>query len=199
MSHFIIGLTGGIGSGKTTVANLFARQGIEIIDADVLAREVVMPGSDGLKAIYVHFGDKILLDDGSLDRKQLRNLVFSHPEEKQWLDTLLHPQIRQLMISRSAQALSPYAILVVPLLLENNLTNLINRVLVVDAQESLQQQRTAARDNVSIEQVDQIMTTQLSRQDRLSRADDIINNNGDIVSLQQQVDKLHQDYLILAK
>lgn len=199
LSRFIVGLTGGIGSGKTTVANLFAEQGVDIIDADIVAREVVMPGTPGLKAICIRYGEKVLLDDGSLDRKQLRNLVFSNAEEKQWLDNLLHPQIRQRMIERCAQATSCYAILVVPLLLENDMTSMVNRVLVVDTSESLQQQRTAQRDNVSLAQVDQIMATQLTRQQRLSHADDVIHNDAKPDKLKEQVNKLHQQYLILAK
>ncbi|MGL4899407.1 MAG: dephospho-CoA kinase, partial [Shewanella sp.] len=132
MSKFVVGLTGGIGSGKTTVANLFAELGITLVDADIVAREVVAKGSAGLNAIVAHFGSQILTPEGELDRGKLRQRIFSHDEERLWLNQLLHPMIRQTMLTQVNQATSPYVIMVVPLLFENGLDSLVNRVLVVD-------------------------------------------------------------------
>ncbi|OOE90160.1 dephospho-CoA kinase [Salinivibrio sharmensis] len=194
----VVGLTGGIGSGKTTVANRFAAKGIDIIDADVIAREVVAPGSDGLAAIVGRFGTPALTPDGSLDRAWLRERVFSHPNDKQWLDNLLHPMIRQRMIQACAQASSAYCLLVVPLLVENNLMSLAQRVLVVDVDEQTQIARTLARDHVSEQQVHAILAAQASRAQRLAVADDVIDNTQTEVELDRQVDALHHTYLTLA-
>ncbi|WP_139299087.1 dephospho-CoA kinase, partial [Vibrio vulnificus] len=142
----VIGLTGGIASGKTTVANLFQQHfAIDIVDADIVARQVVAPGSAGLAAIVDHFGADILTREGELDRGQLRQRIFAHAEEKQWLNALLHPMIRRKMIEDLAQVSSPYALLVVPLLVENQLQTLCDRVLVVDVEEKTQLQRTMDR------------------------------------------------------
>ncbi|MBT1062097.1 dephospho-CoA kinase [Bowmanella sp. Y26] len=194
----VIGLTGGIGSGKTKVSDMFASLGIDIIDADVLAREVVEPGTPALKEITEHFGASILQNDGQLDRRALRERIFANPQEKSWLNNLLHPLIRQLMQTRSRQAQSPYCILAIPLLVENQLHKLVDRILVVDVKESIQCSRVVARDLVSKAQAEAILASQASRQQRLDAADDVIDNSGPIEALIPQVNKLHQRYLTLA-
>lgn len=198
MSKFVVGVTGGIGSGKTTVTDAFQKLGIEIIDADVIAREVVEPGSDALRQIKQYFGTQILLPDGSLDRRALREAVFSNAEHKAWLNQLLHPRIRQSIESRLQAAQSPYAILSAPLLLENKLTYLTHRVLVVDVSEATQLKRTMQRDSTSDAQVQAIMNAQMSRRDRCAEADDIITNDGTLDDVYDQVEALHRTYLTLA-
>ncbi|BDY06665.1 dephospho-CoA kinase [Ferrimonas sp. YFM] len=197
MSALLIGLTGGIGSGKTTVANLFADRGIELIDADIIAREVVAPGSDGLKAIVDHFG-KEMLSRGELDRAALRARVFNNPQELQWLNNLIHPLVRTTMTERGKAAASPYALLVIPLLVENGLQSLVERVLVVDLPEEEQLRRTMSRDSNDRALVEKIMANQASREQRLAAADDRIDNGGNLADLNTQVERLHQHYLTLA-
>lgn len=194
----VIGLTGGIGSGKTTVANLFAAYGIDIIDADIVARQVVEPGSAGLRAIEEKFGPDILLTDGQLDRATLRAAIFSEPALKEWLNQLLHPMIREKMQADIMQSRSEYCLLVVPLMVENNLQTMTDRLLVVDVEEALQIARTQQRDQVDAEQVRNILASQATRQERLAAADDVICNNGNGDDLPQQVAALHQQYLALA-
>ncbi|GGZ26577.1 MULTISPECIES: dephospho-CoA kinase [Shewanella] len=198
MANFIIGLTGGIGSGKTTVANLFAEQGIVLVDADIIAREVVAKGSDGLKQIGDKFGPQMLTPDGCLDRAALREQIFHHPQDREWLNALLHPMIRTRMLEQLEMAASPYVIMVVPLLFENGLDKLADRTLVVDISPKLQLQRTIERDMVSKEQVQNIINSQSDRQSRLDKADDVIDNQGEIDALQAQVLALHNKYLQLA-
>ncbi|WP_412499783.1 dephospho-CoA kinase [Shewanella chilikensis] len=198
MANFIIGLTGGIGSGKTTVANLFAEQGIVLVDADIIAREVVAKGSDGLKQIGDKFGPQMLTPDGCLDRAALREQIFHHPQDREWLNALLHPMIRTRMQEQLEMAASPYVIMVVPLLFENGLDKLADRTLVVDISPKLQLQRTIERDMVSKEQVQNIINSQSDRQSRLDKADDVIDNQGEIDALQAQVLALHNKYLQLA-
>ncbi|QIJ03068.1 dephospho-CoA kinase [Shewanella chilikensis] len=198
MANFIIGLTGGIGSGKTTVANLFAEQGIVLVDADIIAREVVAKGSDGLKQIGDKFGPQMLTPDGCLDRAALREQIFHHPQDREWLNALLHPMIRSRMLEQLEMAASPYVIMVVPLLFENGLDKLADRTLVVDISPKLQLQRTIERDMVSKEQVQNIINSQSDRQSRLDKADDVIDNQGEIDALQAQVLALHNKYLQLA-
>ncbi|KXF80085.1 dephospho-CoA kinase [Enterovibrio coralii] len=195
---FVIGVTGGIGSGKTTVADLFAEKGIDVIDADVIARQVVEPGTDGLNAIAEKFGAEMLTPEGTLNRAALREHVFSHPEDKVWLNALLHPKIRETMISQTQQSQTPYCLLVVPLLVENSLQLLCQRVLVVDVSEQTQIARTGKRDGVSTEQVKNILNAQASRIQRLAIADDIVNNDGGNKELIPQIDALHAQYLELA-
>ena len=195
----VIGLTGGIGSGKTTVANLFGDYGIDLIDADIIARDVVAIGSRGLCRIIEKFGNSILLDDGNLDRSQLRAAIFSDPHLKNWLNQLLHPLIREQMLADIDRATSPYCLLIVPLMVENNLQTLTDRLLVVDVDQQTQIMRTQQRDNVSLEQIKNILAAQASRQQRLDAADDIICNNGDNQALLTQVAQLHQHYLALAQ
>ncbi|HIF9313800.1 TPA: dephospho-CoA kinase [Photobacterium damselae] len=196
---FVVGLTGGIGSGKTTVANLFARYGVDLIDADIIARDVVAPNSAGLAAIIDKFGADITLENGELDRAQLRQLIFSKPELKEWLNQLLHPMIRQQMLAQIQASTSPYCLLIVPLMVENNLQALTQRLLVVDVDEQVQIQRTQQRDKVPLEQVKKILASQASRSERLAVADDVITNNDDEQALYPQVEKLHQYYLALSQ
>ncbi|WP_318444194.1 dephospho-CoA kinase [Photobacterium leiognathi] len=196
----VIGLTGGIGSGKTTVANLFAdTYGIDIIDADIVAREVVEPNTFGLNAIIEKCGKEILLEDGTLNRAKLRDAIFSQPELKTWLNNLLHPLIREKMQQDINQSQSPYCLLVVPLMVENNLQTMTNRLLVVDVDEQVQIERTQQRDNVSIEQIKNILASQASREQRLDAADDVITNNGDNKALVSQVEQLHLQYLKMSQ
>ena len=195
----VIGLTGGIGSGKTTVANVFADYGIDLIDADIIAREVVAVGSVGLARITEKFGNSILLNNGNLDRSQLRTVIFSDPQHKEWLNQLLHPLIREKMLADIDRATSPYCLLIVPLMVENNLQTLTDRLLIVDVDQQTQIMRTQQRDNVSLEQIKSILAAQASRQQRLDAADDIICNNGDNQALLTQVAQLHQHYLALAQ
>ncbi|UTZ35603.1 dephospho-CoA kinase [Vibrio campbellii] len=197
---FVIGLTGGIASGKTTVANLFKQQfKIDIVDADIVAREVVEPGTPGLNAIIEHFGADIVSDDQTLDRAKLREKIFSNPEEKAWLNGLLHPMIREKMIEDLEQVTSDYALLVVPLLVENKLDSLCDRVLVVDVDPQTQISRTVKRDNVSEEQANAILASQASREQRLTLADDVVKNNPDDPDLLLQITDLHEKYLAMCK
>lgn len=195
----VIGLTGGIGSGKTTVADLFAEHGIPIIDADVLAREVTLPDQPAFIAIVNHFGKAILLPDGTLNRKQLRQIIFDHANEKSWLEKLLHPLIRQILETRIKTLPGPYCIAVVPLLLEVTPYPFIDRILVIDAPTSLQIERVGKRDQVSADLVESIMKTQMKREHRLEKAHDVILNDGDLSHLATQVENLHKKYLAIAK
>lgn len=195
----IIGLTGGIGSGKTTVANYFAELGIIIIDADQIAREIVEPGTSAFRQIVAKFGQTILTAEGQLDRSKLRELVFADATLRQWLENLVHPLIRARMCELSQHATSPYCILVIPLLLEGKPNELVQRILVVDSSEALQVSRTQARDHVTAGQVISIMATQITRSQRLKAADDLIVNDGDLFHLKAQVKKLHQFYLACTK
>jgi len=197
---FVIGLTGGIASGKTTVANLFKQQfKIDIVDADIVAREVVEPNTPGLNAIIEHFGTDIVHDDQTLDRAKLRDRIFSHPEEKAWLNGLLHPMISEKMIEDLKQVTSDYALLVVPLLVENKLDSLCDRVLVVDVEPQTQISRTVKRDNVSEEQAKAILASQASREQRLALADDVVKNNPNDPELLLQITDLHEKYLAMCK
>ena len=195
MSHYVIGLSGGIGSGKTTVSDEFAKLGVTIVDADIIARQVVEPGTAAFTAIVEKFGAQVLNQQGSLDRSQLRQLVFSEPALKDWLNQLLHPLIRAQMQSQTQLATSDYCILSVPLLVENKLTTLVDRVLIVDVSEDTQLSRTVLRDNSNAEQIHAIMRAQASRSERLAAADDVINNEGQPQELVEQVARLHQQYL----
>lgn len=196
---FIVGLTGGIGSGKSAVAQAFREHGITVVDADQVAREVVEPGEPALAAIHEHFGDGILQADGSLDRAALRARVFQSPEERQWLEQQLHPAIRERMWEKLRAATSPYAILEAPLLLEGGQNALVQRVLVVDVPEDMQVARACQRDANSEAQIRAIMAAQISREARRAAAHDIIDNSGTLADLAPQVDALHARYLILAQ
>lgn len=193
----IIGITGGIGSGKTAATDAFATLGIDVVDADLVARDVVQQGQPALAAIADHFGQHILMPDGSLDRKALREIIFRDPAAKQWLEALLHPLIRQEIVSRLQHSGSPYTLLSSPLLLETDQQTLCRRVLVIDAPESLQLTRTMSRDNSSADTIKAIMASQLGRQQRLAQADDVIVNDGDLTTLHDAVLTMHKTYLDL--
>ncbi len=193
-----IGLTGGIGSGKTAASRHFETLGVAVIDADVVAREVVEPGMPALRVIADRFGDSILTVDGALDRAALRQIVFADPAQRQWLESLLHPLIRQRIQDQLAAANGPYVILVSPLLLETDQRKLVNRVLLIDVPEALQIQRTMQRDSNSQQQVEAIVATQSARAFKQAQADDIIVNDHDLSHLHAQVEAQHQRYLKLA-
>jgi dephospho-CoA kinase len=199
MSDYIVGLTGGIGCGKTTVADEFAKLGIEIVDADVIARDIVKPGSFCLNAIVDEFGGQMLQANKTLDRARLRTLIFSQPDKKQWLNALMHPQIRKETLYQLGQAQSPYCLLVAPLLFENKLEKLTNRTLVIDVPESIQIDRTTGRDKVSQQQVESIIKAQIPRDARLAKADDAIDNTQPWQQVKQQIPLLHAKYLDLSK
>ncbi len=194
---WILGLTGGIGSGKSAVAQHFIDLGVHCVDADHAARWVVEPGKPALAAIVEHFGPQVLQASGELDRTALRGLIFQAPEERRWLETLLHPLIGEEIMASLASATSPYAILVSPLLIESGQYTLTQRVLVVDAPESLQLERTMLRDSASQEQVHAILKAQALREDRLKHADDVLLNDRDLPWLQAEVERLHRFYLTL--
>jgi dephospho-CoA kinase len=194
----VIGLTGGIGSGKSIVAQLFANKGIKIIDTDQLARELTQPGHEALVKIASHFGENILSADGSLNRKLLRTIIFSDSNQRHWLEQLLHPLIRIEMELQIQSATSPYCIAIIPLLLETKPNPIINRILVVDASEEQQLQRTQMRDHTTLEEAQAILQTQVTREYRLAHATDIIYNNGSVEELHQEIDRLHQLYLSLS-
>ncbi|MFT5816374.1 MAG: dephospho-CoA kinase [Psychroserpens sp.] len=199
MSEFMIGLTGGIGSGKTTVSNIFAELNIDIIDADIVARIVVEPGSKALIAIKAHFGADFIDSNGQLNRAKLRSRIFTEADDKVWINSLLHPLIRQEILVQIAQATSCYCILVAPLLLENNLQKLVNRVLVVNVDEVSQIARTVARDPSSAAEIKRIIASQMSSEQRLSFADDIIHNqDASLDNIRRQVISLDQKYRSLA-
>ena len=200
---YVVGLTGGIGSGKSTIAELFAELGVPVIDADLVARQVVEKGSPLLAEIATHFGPEILLEDGALNRAALREKIFANETHKHWLNQLLHPAIRHEMLRQLAAQQAPYCIFMVPLLIENNLTALCQRILVVDVLEHTQVERACQRDNNQVEQIKRIMQSQASRQERLSYADDVISNDEDLIAsppqLKQKVLDLHHLYLQLAE
>jgi dephospho-CoA kinase len=194
----VVGITGGIGSGKTAATDRFASHGIEIIDADLMSREVVKPGKQALAAIAEKFGaEQILLADGSLNRRALREIIFADLQKKQWLESLLHPLIRDEIIQRLRAGKPPYCVLASPLLLETDQHTLCNRVLLIDAPEHLQVSRTQQRDQTSEAAVKAIMSNQLSRDKRRAAADDIIVNDSDLAALHAAVDLQHQKYLEL--
>ena len=195
----IVGLTGGIGSGKTLVSDYFKSLGIVIVDADVVSRQVVEPGTEALGKIAEKFDKDILNSDGTLNRRVLRDIIFNNPDEKQWLENLLHPLIGLETARQLQSSQSPYTIFVSPLLIEIGQYKMTNRILVVDAPETLQVSRTVERDNTQAENVQSIMSTQASRQKRLEMADDVILNDSDINSLHKKIDNLHQHYLKLSQ
>jgi dephospho-CoA kinase len=196
---YVVAITGGIGSGKTTVANQFAALGIEVVDADLIAREVVAPGTPALAAITSHFGPEILTEQGLLDRRVLRERIFSDQAAKSWLNALLHPIIRSEMLRQCAAVSSPYCLLVVPLLVENRLTELADRVLVIDVDEATQIERTCHRDGVSREQAQAILASQASRSERLAMADDVLDNqSGTTETIRERILALHETYLAFA-
>ncbi|CAD5107950.1 dephospho-CoA kinase [Zestomonas carbonaria] len=197
MKPWILGLTGGIGSGKSAVAQHFIDLGVHTVDADHAARWVVEPGRPALTKIVERFGDEMLLADGNLNRAALRAKIFQDESERRWLEALLHPLIGQEINDYLAQAESPYAILVSPLLVESGQYHMAQRVLVVDAPEALQVQRTVLRDSTSPEQVEAILKAQANREERLRHAHDILVNDRDLGWLKSEVERLHNFYLTL--
>ncbi|QHB31429.1 dephospho-CoA kinase [Yersinia canariae] len=195
---YIVALTGGIGSGKSTVADAFANLGVPLVDADIIARQVVEPGMPALANIASRYGETILHTDGTLNRAALRAKIFSEPQEKAWLNSLLHPLIQQETQRQLASINALYVLWVVPLLVENGLHHRANRVLVVDVAPEIQLARTMARDGITRQQAEHILASQVSRQQRLASADDIIDNSGDPIVIAPQVASLHQQYLKLA-
>lgn len=195
---YIVALTGGIGSGKSTVADAFSRLGIVIVDADIIARQVVEPQTPGLRAIEAHFGKDIINSDGTLNRRLLRERIFSRPEEKTWLNALLHPMIHQETQRQISAATSPYVLWVIPLLVENQLQHKANRILVIDVLPETQLQRTMLRDNVTRQHAEQILAAQATRAARLAVADDVIDNNGAPETIASDVARLHAHYLAYA-
>ena len=191
---FIVGLTGGIGSGKSTVCQLFAEQGVPIIDTDLIAHQLVAPGQAALAKIIAAFGHRIVTSDGELDRPRLRELVFHHAEKRETLEAILHPLIRQAALEQIQQLHSAYCILVVPLLVEKGWYTMVNRVLVIDAPVELQRDRVKQRNGYSNSQIDAIMRQQASRQQRLAHADDVIVNDGPLAQIATDVLNLHQKY-----
>ena len=194
----IAGLTGGIGSGKSTVARLFGELGVHWVDADDVAREVVEPGTPALERISEHFGKNILTSEGALDRAQLRGIVFEKPEERVWLESLLHPIIREELIRQlnPENYQLPYVLLVSPLLLETDQHELVDRIIVIDVPEETQIERTMARDTNTREQVERIIAAQMSREDRLARADEVIDNDRPLDEVTRQVRELHERLLV---
>ena len=191
----IVGLTGGIGSGKTAVSDLFQDLGITIVDADLASRVVVEKGREELNKIAEHFGKDILNSSGELDRAKLREVIFKSEEEKLWLESLLHPAIASQIQKELDSSESPYTILVSPLLLETDQKNFCSTVLVVDVPVEIQIERTSKRDNVSGEQIKSIIASQIDRDSRLEQADEVILNDGSIEHLESKVQELHKKFL----
>lgn len=192
---FILGLTGGIGSGKSAASQWFETQGITVVDADIVAREIVEKGQPALQHIQAAFGDWVLLENGELDRRALREHIFQNPEARQVLENITHPAIRQSIIQQLQAATSPYVVLVSPLLFETKQHLLTQHTLLIDATEELQIQRASQRDGQSIEQIHKIIQAQMPRQKKRELADDIVLNNGHLEHLYSHLEPLHQAYL----
>ena len=189
MTH-IIGLTGGIGSGKSLVAARFAELGITVVNADTVAREVVAKGEPALDAIRAHFGEDIVLPNGELDRRKLRGIIFNDPAQKKWLEALLHPIIRLRIVDQLHAAISPYAILESPLLLETDQHLLVEKIIVVDVDETTQIVRASARDGSDATQIKNIIASQMPRSEKLQKADFVIDNSGSKAATFLQVESL---------
>lgn len=193
-----IGLTGGIGSGKSTIASLFTMRGVPVIDTDEIARSLTEPGQECYDEIIRAFGDAILDESRRIDRNKLRERVFDSADERQRLEAVLHPRIRAIVRDKLATLEAPYVVVVVPLLIESGFVDLVDRVLVVDAPENVQIQRTTTRSGLSEPEIRKIMSAQASRAQRLQQANDVIENNGDRKQLEAEVERKHQWYLSLA-
>jgi dephospho-CoA kinase len=194
-----VGLTGGIGSGKSTVSDIFASLGVPIIDSDLIAREVVEPGEQGLNQIVERFGSDTLNSDGTLNRQHLRNLVFDDKKARKDLEQILHPLIRKRSNEYLSKLNSPYSILSIPLLIEAGLTSTVDRVLVVDCPEQIQIERICKRDGITPDKAKAILDAQCSRNQRLEAADDIIDNNQPMEDLRRRVESLHESYLTMVQ
>ena len=195
---YTVGLTGGIASGKSAVARCFLDLGVEVVDADLVAREVVEPGTPGLAQLVAHFGPDIL-SDGALDRARMRERVFADPQQRLALERILHPLIRARLLERAAQFTGPYGILMVPLLVKFNLGKAIDRLLVVDAEPEVQRRRLIERDGISPALADQMLAAQEDRTSRLAAANDVLLNHGSLAELRALVARLHGGYLKLAR
>ncbi|MDP6968140.1 MAG: dephospho-CoA kinase [Gammaproteobacteria bacterium] len=195
----IVGLTGGIGSGKTQVADILAGLGVGVVDADVVAREVVAPDTHALGSIAQHFGSHLLDQKGYLRRSELRQIIFSDKQAKAWLESLLHPLIQARIKLQLDHLETPYGVLVSPLLLETEQQQLVQKVIVVDAKTSQQSARASSRDASSVAQIEAIMDTQMPRQERLAAADMVVDNTRDLAYLHKEVEQLHQCLLTLAE
>lgn len=195
---YVVALSGGIASGKTTVTDLFAQLGVPIIDADVISRQIVKKGSPAFEKIVQHFGQQILQPTGELDRSQLRNIIFNDEQQRLWLNNCLHPLIEHETKRQISQYNTPYVIWSVPLLIENNLHKQADRVLIIDTDHKIQMDRLQKRDNISENLAKNMLLSQTSNAERKSHADDIIVNNAQISSLFSQVKQLHNKYLILS-
>lgn len=193
-----IGLTGGIASGKSAASDCFAARGIPVIDADLVAREVVVPGETALEEIEATFGSAVINPDGSLNRTVMRSLIFADPDKRSQLEAILHPRIKEAMLARLAALSAPYCILAIPLLIEANQVELVDRILVVDAPTELQIERLMNRDSVTREQAEAMLAAQIDRTARLAEADDVIVNDGSLAELDEAVEQIHQKYLALA-
>lgn len=193
-----VGLTGGIGSGKSTVATMFARRGVPVIDADEIAKELAAPGTSAYHEIVASFGQDVVAPDGTLDRDRLRALVFDDGELRARLEAILHPRVRAEIARRLQDLQAPYCVIVVPLLIEAGQQELVDRVLVIDATEELQIERVRTRSRLSETQTRKIIDAQLAREARIGRADDVIANDSDLQTLETKVETLHQRYLALA-
>ena len=193
-----VGLTGGIGSGKSTIASLFTMRGVPVIDTDEIARGLTEPGQETFDEIVRVFGDSTLDENRRIDRNRLRERVFDNADERRRLETILHPRIRAIVREKLATLEAPYGIVVVPLLIESGFTDLVDRILVVDAMENVQIQRTITRSRFSEPEIRKIMSAQASRAQRLQQANDVIENNGDRKQLEAEVERKHQWYLSLA-
>ena len=195
----VVGLTGGIGSGKSAVEAIFASLGVPVLDADRIARELVQPGSEGLAAVVTELGDGILGPGRDLDRQRMRQRIFQDPWVRERLEAILHPRIKAEMLRRLSELAADYAVLMVPLLIESGQTDLVDRVLVVDVPEASQIERASRRDGVSTEQVRAILRVQCTRQERLRVADDVLDNSTDLKRLAKKVEQLHRRYLAQAR
>ncbi|MCK5873143.1 MAG: dephospho-CoA kinase [Alcanivoracaceae bacterium] len=195
----VIGLTGGIGSGKTAASDYLASKGISVVDADLAARVVVEPGQPALAAIRQRFGDGVIQADGALDRRALREIVFADSTARKDLEAITHPAIGEEIVRQLRASTSPYTLLVSPLLLESSQHKLASRILLIDVPEAVQLSRTASRDKVAEAQVKAIMAAQMPREEKRRRADDIVMNDADLASLHQQLDALHETYLKMAE
>lgn len=194
----VIGLTGGIGSGKTTVSDIFKDAGVPIIDADVISRHLTEPGQPTHEAIKFHFGDTIINQQGEVDRKKLRDIVFTNPTERAWLENLIHPLVKKEIETAISHLHTPYCIVSIPLLVETGPYEMLDRVLVVDIDPDKAIERVASRDSTEKDKVKQIINAQASRENRLKAADDIIENNQDLDHLTNQVVALEKKYQDLA-
>lgn len=195
---FVVALTGGIGCGKSSVSDRLGALGAGIVDTDLLSRELTVAGSPVLARIAATFGNGMLHPDGALDRAALRDCVFKNPDARTQLESILHPAIKTLMLERLAQLTTPYAVLVIPLLFETGQQTLADRVLVVDVPESIQIERVRRRSGLPEDEIRRIIASQIPRRERLERADEIIDNSGDLVALEAQIQPLHARYLLLA-